>query len=316
MPMKLFISWSDQRSKSIALALKSWLPTVIHGVKPWVSEKDIDKGTLGIVEIFKSLQDADCGIVCVTPESLTRQWLNFEAGALSKAVDRRVWTYLYGLSYGEVTGPLKEFQHTLATKEDTLVLVKSIHKRASTDLAESEIDELFESRWLKLEAKLKSLPQLNITSRRSVEEMVADLHQHVRSTKPLGISITSVQPSSVQQPITISGISKEDHPTGQLILLIVQTGDEFRPNAPITIKDRKWSASVWFNKPGKNIVHVVRPNELGKALIEYYWSVHSETDKKLGKGKGMWIGIKMSRLPPGLDIEASVEIEYRPEAAK
>lgn len=43
--MKLFISWSGNRSKHIAQALRHWLPTVIQQLKPWMSDVDLQKGS-------------------------------------------------------------------------------------------------------------------------------------------------------------------------------------------------------------------------------------------------------------------------------
>ena len=42
--MRVFISWSGERSKVLAQALKEWLPLVLHNVEPWMSEVDIAAG--------------------------------------------------------------------------------------------------------------------------------------------------------------------------------------------------------------------------------------------------------------------------------
>ena len=34
--MHVFISWSGERSKALAVALRDWLPLVLHYVEPWV----------------------------------------------------------------------------------------------------------------------------------------------------------------------------------------------------------------------------------------------------------------------------------------
>ena len=86
--MRVFLSWSGERSKSLALALKTWLPDVVQRLDPWISAKDIDRGTRWGVELSRELEKTDIGIVCLTPENVTAPWILFESGALSKALDK------------------------------------------------------------------------------------------------------------------------------------------------------------------------------------------------------------------------------------
>jgi hypothetical protein len=36
--MKVFLSWSGNRSKMLANTLREWLPLVLHYLEPWVSQ--------------------------------------------------------------------------------------------------------------------------------------------------------------------------------------------------------------------------------------------------------------------------------------
>jgi TIR domain len=128
---RVFISWSKARSKAVAEALYDWLPTVMQNVETWMSTADINKGTKWREVLTGELATANFGIICLTPENLTEPWLLFEAGALSKTAGSRIWTYLFDLEFTDVKDPLSEFQHTLATREDTLLLVRSISQLAA-----------------------------------------------------------------------------------------------------------------------------------------------------------------------------------------
>src|SRR5260370_7231044 len=93
----VFLSWSGPRSKSAAEALKDWLPNILQTARPWMSATDIEKGTRWREEVAAALDTMKAGIICLTPENLTAEWLLFEAGALSKIRDPHtpVGTYLF-----------------------------------------------------------------------------------------------------------------------------------------------------------------------------------------------------------------------------
>ena len=67
--MKLFISWSGDKSRDVAHALRDWLPQVLHTIDPFVSSKDIRAGTRWQAEIAGELNDTDFGLICVTQEN-------------------------------------------------------------------------------------------------------------------------------------------------------------------------------------------------------------------------------------------------------
>ncbi len=86
--MKVFLSWSGARSHRVALTFRDWLPSVIQAIVPYVSSEDIDKGARWSTDIAKELEDSTFGILCVTRENINASWLTFEAGALSKTMDK------------------------------------------------------------------------------------------------------------------------------------------------------------------------------------------------------------------------------------
>ena len=86
--MKVFISWSGKRSQALANMLRDWLPNVIQAIKPWMSDVDIDKGSRWSKDIALQLEESKVGIICLTPENLEAPWILFEAGALSKSLEK------------------------------------------------------------------------------------------------------------------------------------------------------------------------------------------------------------------------------------
>ena|SRR6185312_7799939 len=61
----IFISWSGKRSLYAAEALREWLPNVIQAAKPWMSERDIEKGARGLTEVGNALEGMKVGIICL-----------------------------------------------------------------------------------------------------------------------------------------------------------------------------------------------------------------------------------------------------------
>jgi len=158
--MKVFISWSGEQSHKVALALRDWLPSVIQTVEPYVSSEDIDKGARWSSDIAGELEKSLFGILCVTRQNLEAPWIHFEAGALSKSVDKsRVSPLLFGLKRSEVkSGPLLQFQSTIADADDVLKLLLSLNSACEPPLLEEQrLRSIFEVWWPQLDAAFKVL---------------------------------------------------------------------------------------------------------------------------------------------------------------
>jgi hypothetical protein len=86
--MKVFISWSGQTSHRVAVTLRDWLPSVIQSIQPYVSSEDIDKGARWSSDIAGELHASTYGLICLTKDNINAPWINFEAGALGKSIDK------------------------------------------------------------------------------------------------------------------------------------------------------------------------------------------------------------------------------------
>ncbi|MEU7928890.1 ribosomal protein L7/L12 [Micromonospora sp. NPDC049801] len=147
--MEVFISWSGSRSNQLARSLRDWLPEVIQQVTPWMSTEDIAKGQRWLAEVGARLQKGSQGIICVTAENVSSPWLNFEAGALAKSLtEARVRPVLLNVKPADVTGPIAQFQATMATdSEDMLRLVSSINETCSAPLSTTRLQKAFDRSW-------------------------------------------------------------------------------------------------------------------------------------------------------------------------
>lgn len=160
--MKVFLSWSGHKSHEVALAFRDWLPSVIQTIEPYVSSEDIDKGARWSTDIAKELEDSTYGILCVTKENIESPWLLFEAGALSKMMDKSsVCPFVFDLKRAEVRGPILQFQSTIFEKGDVKKLITSINKACEeTALKEDLLLKTFDVWWPKLEQDLNKIKRI------------------------------------------------------------------------------------------------------------------------------------------------------------
>lgn len=157
--MKVFLSWSGTRSHKVALVFRDWLPSVIQELVPYVSSEDIDKGARWSTDIAKELSDSTFGILCVTRENINAPWLTFEAGALSKTMDKAfVSPFLFDIKRSEVDGPILQFQSTIFEKADLRKLVTTLNKACEKDgLTADRLNKAFEVWYPTLEGELEAL---------------------------------------------------------------------------------------------------------------------------------------------------------------
>jgi len=185
--MRVFLSWSGERSRVVAEALRDWLPSVIQTIKPWMSSHDIDAGSRWSDRVGAELQKSDFGILCVTPENVEAPWLLFEAGALSRTLDvSKVCPLLMAIRPADLVGPLAQFQAIESNHDQLLKLLKTINRlTAENQLGEQQLVETFELWWPKLHPRLQAATDKPIATRaqnarRPVEDMVAELLALVR----------------------------------------------------------------------------------------------------------------------------------------
>ena len=161
--MKVFISWSGQRSKTLADTLKLWLPMVLQYVEPWVSESNINAGDRWALKIGNELESSNFGIICITPENVNADWILFEAGALSKSMqDAKVIPLLYDLEVSDLSGPLSQFKAKKVEESGIKEIVQAINKHADKPASDKIVDKLVPSLWPQLSDSLKKCRLLKL----------------------------------------------------------------------------------------------------------------------------------------------------------
>lgn len=183
--MKVFISWSGKRSQALANMLRDWLPNVIQAIKPWMSDVDIDKGSRWSKDIALQLEESKVGIICLTPENLEAPWILFEAGALSKSLEKTyVCPFLFKIDPSDIKGPLVQFQATKANKNDTQKLLHTINQALEGEaIPKEKLDEAFEVWWPKFEQNLENIPDIETIKepKRSDREILEEILELVRT---------------------------------------------------------------------------------------------------------------------------------------
>lgn len=155
--LQIFISWSGDLAREVTKVLRSWLPKMFDHIDPWASEVDIDAGLRGLDVIQDRLNVSSFGIIVVTTENMSKPWLNFEAGALSRRLDadlNRVVPLLVNFDdVYQLQGPISQFQAVKLDKEGMNRLTRSI--AAVIKLDWKTIESRFEWAWPDLEAEVE-----------------------------------------------------------------------------------------------------------------------------------------------------------------
>ncbi|MEU6869429.1 toll/interleukin-1 receptor domain-containing protein [Streptomyces sp. NPDC046751] len=182
--MKVFLSWSGERSEKTAKALWSWLPDVLQYINPWLSSLDISAGRRGVREITDELSKTNFGIICITPENQTSPWINFEVGALVKQVEEgRAVPFLIGMKTTDLISPLSQFQAIIGvSKDDVQKLLFDIND-ASGGLAipRERLARAFQRSWPEFESHLRSISAISLRENPSntVQRSEADMTEEI-----------------------------------------------------------------------------------------------------------------------------------------
>ncbi len=132
------------------------------------------------MELSSELAQLRAGILCITPDNVLAPWLHFEAGALSRTIERSyVCPFLLRLRPADLPWPLAMFQATVAEEADVARLMATLNRAlGGAALPEKQLEKAFATYWPELSANLEALavPAGDITPRAEreiLEEVLA-----------------------------------------------------------------------------------------------------------------------------------------------
>ncbi|MGG4196120.1 toll/interleukin-1 receptor domain-containing protein [Paenibacillus jamilae] len=186
--VRVFVSWSGERSRRVGELLDQWLQCVIQAIDPWMSTKDIDRGALWFSEINNQLKETSVGVIVLTKENKEKPWILFEAGALAKGLtSSRVCIVLVDIEPSDVRDPLAQFNLTMPDNNGIWRLVctlnASLQERA---LKEQILRQVFETYWPQFEMKLAEILEdtpdtLVMEKSRTNDDIFAELIDNTRN---------------------------------------------------------------------------------------------------------------------------------------
>lgn len=280
--MKVFISWSGERSRKLAEFLAGWLKKLPLAIEPWVSKDAIDPGTRWGKELAEALEGTSFGILCITSENQREPWISFEAGALSKTIEKSyVIPYLIGMKPSELEQPLKQFQAIEATAEGTWKLIETIHM-ASGDKTRTinDLEEAFRMWWPKLSEQIENVKNevvesINVTQEPSMSDIQFSLDKVLTVMESLSSRFTRLESERFVQ--TQTGGFREPKLDLMKIRNIIKT----------QIEDDELGEFIVRKLSLNDISNIVKSYYIEPRIIEkYYDQLQKEkSDKQAGYDK-------------------------------
>ncbi|MFB2894350.1 TIR domain-containing protein [Aerosakkonemataceae cyanobacterium BLCC-F50] len=176
----VFISWTGVVGSQLATAIRAMIND-IEGIKVWTSNEDIRAGDRWFTETQEALQNAEFGIVCLTPGSYNRPWINFEAGyLLGKGKQYRVVVVRFDENIENLINPLMGLQTIDGTNLNAWQkLIGEMTNKRNYDVNKDAIA----TRFSKLKETIDIINQSPHSSFLEINKKVADIQRIADSLK-------------------------------------------------------------------------------------------------------------------------------------
>lgn len=198
--MKLFISWSGEKSRIVAKALKELLSISMQSLDVFFSDTDIEKGEQWNKRLNDELASTHFGIVCLTKENLNSKWINFEAGALSKQVDSRLFILNIDVESSDVGSPLNFYQATRLNREDIYIMLSSINKAMTNPLESEKLKLIFSKCYPDFDITTKKILDIkNIDYSKKNNELIKKIQELTLENNNILRRMESIFPSIIEE---------------------------------------------------------------------------------------------------------------------
>jgi SAM-dependent methyltransferase len=260
-PFNIFVSWSGPTSYKIANTLEKLLDDFFEKeVECWISKKDIPPGVGWYEAITDAVCKADFGIICLIPENLDSQWLQFEGGALVSSIlakekhSSSVCSYLFGVETNNIPEPLSPLQGVSADYEGTKKLFERINSLLERPKIESkkQFDILFDDSWKRLGSKFPTacpsdapiglLKEINSSSRRFSSKLKGPVNPYAEFLLVKALK-KFYDDFSVENSIATFKAPASTYPN-HLLLLLEKFGHPVKAIALVDDKEHFWQGSI------------------------------------------------------------------------
>lgn len=174
--IKIFISWSGKFGKLIAEYLYSNLFNYAN-LQPWISSH-ITAGSAWFEETKEALNNSDYGVVCLTPGTSKKPWINFEIGWLyGKLNNCKIITF-----EEEIGSPLTHLQRRSGLDKNTWF--ELLREMIPQDLrSNDEIRDRVELKFPELEQKYNLILQSPYNYHSELDKQFSTIHDVMDSLK-------------------------------------------------------------------------------------------------------------------------------------
>ena len=164
--MQIFISWSKDKSKELALAIKDFLEGLFHNsIKIWMSDQSIDYGAMFTVKINDALKASHKCIAILTNDNYHSPWIMYEIGAVAgrnysecedKTNNAIIPIVFERINSSEIDrSPIGQFQRLSFQKETIKSLVEQINSEVAAFGSQRTLDNQFDLNWKELSDNVK-----------------------------------------------------------------------------------------------------------------------------------------------------------------